>query len=268
MPYLNLEDADIYYETHGEGRPFLFCAATATHGRVWEKHQVPEFARDHKVIIYDQRWTGRSKARSENVSTKRLADDAIALLNEVGGLPAIVLGHSMGGRIAQLMALDHPDKVFRLILASTGASFPTRGVPIKMCLRLVEKGYERYVHDNSMKAGFTEKFVRDNKQAVDEFMAVRLSDPPPLDAFLRFVVARQETDTSDRLGDIHTPTLVLAGDAEHEPDASGITHFASSKFLADSIPGAKFVVLAGQAHYYPFVDAANMHAAIRKFLAQ
>ena len=119
-----------------------------------------------------------------------------------------------------------------------------------------------------MKAGFTDKFVRENKAAVDEFMAIRLSDPPPLDAFLRFVVARQETDTSDRLGDIRVPTLVLAGDAEHTPDASGITHYSSSEFLAKSIPGAKFVVLPGQAHYYPFVDASNMHAAIRTFLAQ
>jgi pimeloyl-ACP methyl ester carboxylesterase len=266
MPFLNLGDADLYYETHGDGTPFLFNAGTATHGEVWKRHQVPEFSRDHQVIIYDQRLTGKTKTRSQEFSTKRLADDAAALLDHLGARKAIVLGHSMGGRVAQLLALDHPEKVSKLILASTGASFPSRGIPIKMCLELVEKGYERYVREHSLEVGFTKAFIAAHRDIVEEFLAVRLADPPPLEAFLRVVVARQETDTSHRLNDIRVPTLVMVGDAEGQADASGISHVGSSEVLAGAIPGAKFVVIPGQGHYYPFVDPQATHRAVREFL--
>jgi 3-oxoadipate enol-lactonase len=267
MPFLELEDADLYYETHGQGPPFLFLAATATHGEVWKRHQVPEFSRDHRVIILDQRPTGKTRTRSKALSTNRLAADAAALLRHLGAENAIVLGHSIGGRIAQLLALDRPGIVGRLILASTGASFPGRGIPVKMCVELVEKGYERYLREHAMEVGFTPQFVAANRAAVEEFLAIRLANPPPLEEFLRTVVARQETDTSGRLKDIRVPTLVLVGDAEGKADASGISHVGSSELLAREIPGARFVVIPGQGHYYPFVDPQTTHRIIREFLA-
>jgi 3-oxoadipate enol-lactonase len=172
----------------------------------------------------------------------------------------------MGGRVAQVLALDHPGKVGKLILASTGASFPSRGIPLKMCLELVEKGYERYVREHSLKVGFTPAFIAANGDIVEEFLAVRLADPPPLEVFLRLVIARQETDTSNRLKDIRVPTLVMVGEAEGQLDASGISHAASSEVLARGIPGAKLVVLPGQGHYYPFVDPQTTNKLIRDFL--
>jgi aminoacrylate hydrolase len=267
MPFLDLDDADIYFETFGEGAPFLFNSATAVSGEVWRRHQVPEFSRDHQVIIYDQRGTGRSKMRSTNVSTQRLADDAFALLEHLKAQNVVVLGHSIGGRIAQILTLDHPDKVAKLILASTGASFPGRGIPLKMCMELVEKGYEAYVRDQSLRVGFTPEFVSANQKLVEDFLAVRLADPPPLELFLRFVIARQETDTSARLGEIGVPTLVIVGSAEGKPAASGISHTASSEQLALQIRGAKFAVIEGQGHYYPFVAPDIFNGIIREFLA-
>jgi pimeloyl-ACP methyl ester carboxylesterase len=267
MPFLQLEDADIHYETHGSGTPFLFISGTATHGEVWKRHQVPEFSRDHQVIIFDQRPTGKTRTRTTDVSSGRLAADAAALLDHLGARNAIVLGHSMGGRIAQLLALDHPGRIGKLILASTGASFPARGLPIRMCVELVEKGYERYVREHSLEVGFTPEFIAAHRAEVEAFLAVRLSDPPPLEAFLRVVIARQETDTSGRLREIRQPTLVMVGDAEGHPDASGISHVSSSQVLARGIAGAKFVIIPGQGHYYPFVDPVATHKAIREFLA-
>ena len=268
MPALHLDDADIHYETFGTGTPFLFISATATHGEIWKRQQVPEFSRDHQVVIFDQRLTGRTKTGPQAAySTKRIADDAAALLGHLGTKKAVVLGHSMGGRVAQLMALDHPDKVGALVLASTGASFPGRGVPIKMCMELVEKGYERYLREHALEVGFTKEFVAAHRPEVEEFLKVRLSDSPPLEWFLRAVVARQETDTTARLKDIRVPTLVTVGDGEGKPDASGISHVSSSEVLARGIPGAKFVTIPGQGHYYPFVDSQRFHKIVRDFLA-
>ena len=83
-----------------------------------------------------------------------------------------------------------------------------------MCVELVEKGYERYLREHSLEVGFTQAFIAANRDEVEEFLTVRLANPPPLEAFLRIVIARQETDTSGRLKDIRVPTLVMVGDAE------------------------------------------------------
>ena len=53
MPNLNLKDTEIYYEVHGDGPPFLFCSVTGLDHQAWKYHQIPEFSRDHKVILYD-----------------------------------------------------------------------------------------------------------------------------------------------------------------------------------------------------------------------
>ena len=72
MPTLQLRDVEIYYEVHGEGPPMVFLSETACDGEVWKIHQVPEFSKDHRVIIHDYRGTGRSElmrfdaTRSEN----------------------------------------------------------------------------------------------------------------------------------------------------------------------------------------------------------
>ena len=69
----------------------------------------------------------------------------MALLDHLEAPEAIVCGHSMGGRVAQIMALDHPSRVKALILASTGASYPdTKGIPLKIATEMVEWGYEKY----------------------------------------------------------------------------------------------------------------------------
>ena len=141
MPTVRTDDAEIYYETHGQGQPFLFFSETACDGQIWKLYQVPEFAKDHMVIIHDYRGTGRSSKPAIDYATKMFCDDAVALLDHLNVKDAIVLGHSMGGRVAQLLALDHPQRVKKLILASTGAAFPGgAGLPLQMCKEMIEWG--------------------------------------------------------------------------------------------------------------------------------
>ena len=160
MPLLQLKDTEIYYEVHGRGQPIVFLSETACDGEVWKIHQVEEFSRDHQVIVHDYRGTGRSGKPSIDYSTKMFCDDAAVLMDHLGAQKAIVIGHSMGGRIAQLLGLEHPDKVDKLILASTGAAFPaTKGLPLKICQEMIEWGYEKYVRDHSILVGFTDEFA-------------------------------------------------------------------------------------------------------------
>src|SRR5246127_3751895 len=122
MPHLKLSDAEIYFEVHGEGAPFLFCSVTGCDHQAWKFHQVREFSRDHKVILFDYRGTGKSSEAVQKYSVKMFTEDAAALLDHLEAEQAIVCGHSMGGVVAQLLALDHPQKVKKIILASSGSS--------------------------------------------------------------------------------------------------------------------------------------------------
>lgn len=269
MPILHLDDADISYETFGEGTPFLFCSATSTSGDVWKLCQVPEFSRDHQVIVFDQRGVGKSPARSTDFSTAQLAADAAALLEHLNAPPAIVLGHSNGGRVAQLLALDYPQRVRKLILASSGGTHKkTKGIPLSVCMELLNKGYERSLREHAIEAGFTKAYAAAHPDEVERFLAVRCADPPPVEIYLRHVIGRQEYDAGDRLKTIAVPTLVMVGDDEGHGQRGDLSHLDFAKSLAAEIPGAKLAVLPDQGHYYYFSDAATTNRIIREFIAQ
>ncbi len=144
MPTVRVDEVEIYYEVHGQGQAILFFSETACDGEIWKLFQVPEFSKDHRVIIHDYRGTGKSSKPSIDYTTRMFCDDAMAILDHLQVDQAIVLGHSMGGRVAQLLALEYPERLKKLILASTGASFPgATGLPLVMCKEMIEWGYER-----------------------------------------------------------------------------------------------------------------------------
>jgi pimeloyl-ACP methyl ester carboxylesterase len=165
------------------------------------------------------------------------------------------------------LTTDYPGLVNKLILASSGATHNgPPGVPIKMCVQLVNKGYEKYTLDHVFEVGFTKTFYEANKAICDKFIAVRMANLLPLENFLGYVVNRQASDTTSKLKDIKVPTLVMVGEDE-DHHSSGPTHLAFAKILAAGIQGAKLVVLDGQGHHYPFVLPDKTNKIIREFLA-
>ena len=266
MPILKRDDCDIHYEVTGEGRPFVFISETACDGEVWKMYPVPEFSRDHMCITSDYRGTGQSGKPSIPYTTDMFAADIAAVMDHVGASEAVVCGHSMGGRVAQLLALDHPGKVSRLILASSGASFPnTKGIPLKLAKEMVEMGYERYVSDSSVAVGFTDAFARQHPERIQAYLDVRMANPCPPEFYLRHVIARQEHDTSHRLKDITQPTLVLVGEDDRSV-TSDMDHRTSADILANGIPDARLVILPGERHSYFFANPEASFKAIRDFL--
>jgi pimeloyl-ACP methyl ester carboxylesterase len=268
MPTLTLPDADLYFEVHGRGRPFLFNAATATWGELWKFHQVEEFSTNHQVIIFDQRGTGRSPARSKDFSVPRLAADAAALLRHLDAHDAVVLGHSNGGRVAQSLALDYPDLVGKLILASSGGTHGgAKGIPLSLCMQLAEKGYDRYCRESGLNTGFTEAYRASNGSEIERFMQARAKGMPSLEVFLRHVIGRQDYNDEGRLATLRIPCLVTIGDDEDHGAQSGLTHLDFAKRLAGEIAGARLAVLKDQGHYYYFSAPKETNRLIRDFIA-
>ncbi|HET9550036.1 MAG TPA: alpha/beta fold hydrolase, partial [Candidatus Binatia bacterium] len=246
MPHLSLPDAEIYYETHGEGSPFLFCSVTGLDHQAWKFHQVREFSRDHRVILFDYRGTGKSSKTVQKYSIPMFTGDAAALLDHLNVEQAIVCGHSMGGVVAQFLAIEHPRKVKKLILASSGAAHPgAHGIPLAMCRDMVRQGFEGYIREHTIETGWTKEFVAAHPELIEKFLEVRMSGIAPLENYLHFVLARQGHDHTHRLKEICVPTLVLVGDDENH-GATDNTHWAAAHQLASAIPQAKLVVLPGE----------------------
>ena len=268
MPFVKSNDVQIYYETHGQGAPFMFFSETACDGEVWKIFQVPEFSRDHMVITHDYRGTGKSSKPSDQYSTGDFVDDAVAILDHLNAAPAIVCGHSMGGRVIQLTALKYPAKIKKMIIASSGAGHPgmAKGIPIKMCIEMVELGYERYVREHALEVGWTKAYIDQHRDLVDNFLKVRMAGIPPIESYLRHVIARQELDTTDRLKDITVPALVMVGSDDHV-SATGRSHRMDAEIPAGGIPNAKLAVIAGEAHNYFFTNPGEAHRIIRDFLS-
>jgi pimeloyl-ACP methyl ester carboxylesterase len=101
---------------------------------------------------------------------------------------------------------------------------------------------------------------------VNTIVDMLVSDITPLEIFLGHVVGRQEYDASARLKDIRVPTLVMVGEDEDHGSSHGTTHKQFAEQFAAAIPGAEFVVIAEQGHYYPFSDPAQTHRIMRDFL--
>jgi len=266
MPFVQRNRANIYYEAHGQGTPLLFFSETACAGDIWNRFQVPEFSRDHLVITHDYRGTGRSSKPTAQYSCDDFVDDAVAILEQWNTGPAILLGHSMGGRVAMLMAIKYPGKVSKVIVASSGPGAPNvPPIPFKLCKEMVEWGYEKYVREHTLEVGWTKDYIEQYSERVENFLQIRMNNLPKLEDYLRHVVARQACDVSARLRELTQPTLVIVGDQDHG-SATGASHRVTSEALAKELPNGQFAVLANEAHNYFMTNPDAAHRIIRKFL--
>jgi pimeloyl-ACP methyl ester carboxylesterase len=245
----------VAYELRGAGPPLVLIAGTGFPGATWDDDLVAPLAERHTVLTFDHRGTGATPATSERLSTGLFARDAVGLMDALGLPPAHVLGHSMGGRVAQWIALERPERVRTLILAATGPGQfrrdrpVTRGVPVHTAKGLVELGYERYMREHIAATFFTPEFGAEHPEAVARLFGLFWQHRPDLESYLRHVVARQEHQTAERLGDITTPSLVLVGDRDTVVMGTG-SHWEQSAFLIEHLPNAERRVIEGGAHGY------------------
>ena len=245
----------IAYELRGRGVPLVLIAGTGYPGATWPEALIAPLAARHTVLTFDHRGTGESPASAERYSTRLFAHDALGLIDRLGLPAAHVLGHSMGGRVAQWMALERADRIRTLIFAATGPGQfrddrpVTRGVPVHTVTGLVEKGYEQYMREHMEATFFTPEFALAHPEVVQRLHDAFWRHRPDLENYLRHVVARQEHQTADRIAEIRAPTLVLIGDRDTAAMGTGV-HTEQSDFLLKNLPNATQQVVEGGAHGY------------------
>ena len=232
----------IGYEVSGSGFPIVLLMGLGGNRKDWHE-QVPVFAQHYRTITYDHRGTGESDKPETGYSIDQFADDCIGLLDHLDLNRAHLVGYSMGGRIAQLIASRYPSRVAGLVLAATAAK------PNSLNLYSLKLGaylYENYGPSAAASVGplvdFTHSYFANALPALVDKLGAVPEIPMPLHAFLGHVGAIEDHDTSGILGSIRSPTLVVIGDQEWLnplPDANA---------LVEGIPGARLQVITGASH--------------------
>jgi len=227
-------------DSGGAGEAVLLAHAIGCDHRMWED-VAAALAPRFRVLAFDARGHGRSPVPPRPYTLGAMADDAAALLDRLGIARAHWIGLSMGGMIGQAFALAHGDRLERLVLANTTASYGAEGRALWQArAKLVEEGGLAAIRDMVAQRYFSDAFRRDRPEAVERVM--RQFMETPAQGYLGCCDAIAELDFSGQLPRIRARTLVIAGEA----DAG--TPPAMSEAIARAIPGARMAVIPAAAH--------------------
>jgi pimeloyl-ACP methyl ester carboxylesterase len=248
MSTLNRSNVDLYYEISGHGPPVLLIQGVGVVGEGW-RLQVDALKQRFQTLIFDNRGIGKSTPSTGPISIEAMAEDARALMDVAGWESAHVVGHSMGGVIAQQLALDYPKRVRSLALLCTFArgKDAARLTPWVLWMTLRTRIGTRRMR----RRAFLEMICPPAAlQGADlDALAVRfgaligrdLADQPPI--LMKQLMAMARHDASGRLGELRDiPTLVVS--AEH--DRIALPRYGQA--LANAIPGARFELMRDASH--------------------
>lgn len=264
MPKAQINDINIYYEAHGTGEPLLLIHGLASRGEGWQ-HQLPTLSQHYTTIIFDNRGVGATDQPDEAYSIARMADDAAGLLTHLGIAQAHVFGVSMGGMIAQELALRHPHRVNRLALGCTHCGIHNC-IPAPRWVGDIfrtAKGRPRAdVARDFIPANWSQKTRTTRPELIETTCTQQLNNGQQNHAYWRQLMAIYQFDTYDRLPQITQPTLVLTGQEDL------LIPPGNSAIIAERIPNARLVEFADASHLFFIESAAAVNQTLNEFLQE
>ena len=243
MRKVKLGDGNMYYEIHGEGEPVLLIMGHSGTTALWGP-MIPLLSREYRVIAFVNRWIGYSEAPESPVSIKMMADDTSGLMDALGIDSAHVFGASMGGMIAQELALNYPEKVISLVLGCTspgGSQAPLPDAIAAFAEQMAAMSQEDLA--KMMPAMlYTPEFIEGNPQAVEETIGWLMEKPIPPWVRTRQTEALLAHDAYDGVPQVKAPTLVVGGEKDIAIPAE------YQRLLASRIPNAELVIWEDLGH--------------------
>ncbi len=262
MPYTQSTERRIYYEIHGEGEPLVAVMGLGADTLAWIP-QLPALSQRYRTIVFDNRDVGRSDYVDEPYEVADMAADAFALCNELELESFHLLGVSMGGAIAQHMALAQTERLRSLTLCVTWAGTGRYGVERGRILGATAERLPIEQHVETLLLLTMSEAFYENREAVDYLRRVILEDPnrQSAEAFARQAEASGRHDVRDRIGSLSIPVHVIG--AEHDL----LVPVWKSRELFELIPGAKLTVIDGAGHGVNLERSEEFNRAVLDFLA-
>jgi len=262
MPTAPVNGISLYYEEHGAGSPLLLIMGFAANTTAWEP-LLPALSSRCRVIAFDNRGAGRSAAPEAAYTMAELADDALGLLAHLGIERAHVYGISMGGMIAQHVALRAPRRVLSVILGCTTPGGPQATPapdPIVAALLKASTAPIEEAFDLTVPIMYSDAFAAAHRAELWE-RALRNAPLRASEAGIKGQMAAiVGHDTFARLSEIAKPALVLHGDADE------LVPTVNGRLLAEGIPGARLVLYSGARHGFHVEFAARSASDTLAFL--
>jgi 3-oxoadipate enol-lactonase len=275
MSTAQVGSVELYYEEHGSGPPLLLIMGLAADSAAW-LFQVPDFAAHYRTITFDNRGVGRSSKPPGPYSIVAMAEDAAGLLDVLGIARAHVVGVSMGGMIAQELALRHPERVHGLVLACTYPE-PDDEVQRQQEESVAQLGGTTnaegelqldasrvdplMLFQHLLPRVFNQAFIQSELPKLMQLFGGALQWGFSMDAILAQVAAVMGHRTTERLHRVTAPTLVITGDADL------LIPPANSEILAREIPHARLVKVPGGSHGFNFEAPQVFNREVLAFLA-
>ena len=243
MAFANNAGVSLYWEDGGEGDPLLLIMGLGYGLEMWHRSR-PLLERRFRVIAFDNRGVGRSDVTEPGFTIRDMAKDAEAVLDAAEVECAHVFGVSMGGVIAQELALSSPDRVRSLVLGCTSCGGPG-AVPadpevvqalVARAQMSVEEGVRVMI-----------PFVYDantSQDLIDQDLELRMRTYPSEKGYVGQLQAVIGYETWDRLDAISVPTLVIHGRSDR------LIPHVNGEVLAAAIPGARLVSLENASHIF------------------
>jgi aminoacrylate hydrolase len=264
---VNFDDITLNYQRRGNGPPLLGIMGFGLDQRFWAS-QIPVVTETHEFITFDNRGIGRSRGDGDPLisSIDDMVTDSVTLLDHLEVDSCLIYGTSMGGAVAQHLALEHPKRISALILAVTWAR------PIEFMRRqhllakaLVQVGGPELLVESTLVRMFTPAFFEMGAEVLDQmvmaFMAEAGPDIPSADVLLAQLEAVDKHDVLGRLPSIDVPTLVIGARQDM------MVPYLGSDEIAAAIPGAELVTLE-TGHGCMIEEMPAYNAAVQGFLAR
>jgi len=262
MPKTRAADINIYHETRGDGEPLVNIMGLGGGSSMWWR-QVDFLSAGFRVITFDSRRVGRSDKPDTPYSMGMLVDDDAGLMKELGIASAHVYSVSMGGMVAQELALRYPSLVSSLILGATACGGSHAVVADQETLQrlfsIMTLSPDEAIRV-STSVTFSAGFIERHPEKIREWLIKGAERPPSPMGFKRQAEAVAGFETCDRLPEIRVPALIMAGTDDQLIPAE------SSRILASRMRNAKLVLFEGAGHGYLWEVEEEANRVVRDFL--
>jgi pimeloyl-ACP methyl ester carboxylesterase len=245
MRYVKVGDINVCYDIQGDGFPLVLIMGLTANMEWWDREMLDALSKKYRVVTFDNRGAGRTETPDVGEFTIAMfADDTFGLMDSLGIGRANIAGYSMGGLIAQEMAIKQPERVNRLALCSTfcgGQHMIQAGPEVLKVLMDTSGGIEGRC-DRALSLMFDGEYLDANPDFVKTFRERYLRAPTSIKNGMRQFMACAKSSTFGRLNEITAPVLVTTGTDDI------LILPQNSRKLADNIPGARLVEYKGGGH--------------------
>jgi pimeloyl-ACP methyl ester carboxylesterase len=247
MPNVDASGTELHYVRAGAGEPLLLIQGMSATHRTWGQPFLEEVGHGFETIVFDNRGMGLSGRAEMPFTIADMAADTAALLDALELETAHVLGISMGGMIAQELALAYPERIRTLTLGATYCGGPEGTLMAPEDLRMLGAAMASGERDRVFRAMWEINLspgFRSDERRYAAFTAMAEELPAPQPVILQQMRACGAHDTSGRLSKVSTPTLVVHGDEDR------LLGPGNGRQIAALIPGARLEMLEGVGHMF------------------